>query len=358
MLHITTLNTKNEEGYREFLANVPDSLIYATLEYRNFLMEVLPGEPHYLIACSGQDIVGALPCFRCFRKGVGTVINSLPWYGSHGACIVLPGREDDVRESLLVAYWEMATAVDVLTATLILSPFENDQVDLYRKILCPQTLDYRIGQITHLPEPGPDLAGRLEKTLTQKTRNLIRKSLKQGFRLENHDDLSAWQFLYETHQENMAAINGRAKPWTHFLELRERLPKGWRTVSLAFLDDIPVAALLLLHYNFTVEYFTPVIKFGFRSLQPLSFLIWHGMLQAAERGYQRWNWGGTWLNQTSLHHFKAGWGARDYPYTYLVNAREENLPRMNARVEDLMKEFPFYFIYPFAQLRETHASKS
>lgn len=55
--------------------------------------------------------------------------------------------------------------------------------------------------------------------------------------------------------------------------------------SIASLDGRPVAALLLLYFNRTVEYFAPVIEHEYRSRQPLSFLIWQGMLDAVHRGY-------------------------------------------------------------------------
>ncbi|MGH8643133.1 MAG: GNAT family N-acetyltransferase [Gammaproteobacteria bacterium] len=357
MIRISRLDASSENEYRRLLAANPDALIYATPEYRDFLSAVLAGEPVYLIARSGEEAVGALPCFRCCHDGVGVVLNSLPWYGSHGGCIVSERNAQGVREALLAAYLEMGTASDVISAVLILTPFEEDRRNLYQDTLRPSAIDHRVGQITSLPSPGAGLIERLDKTVTQKTRNLIRKALKQGFRMEIRDDESTWRFLHQTHEENMAAIGGRAKPWAHFVALREKLPTDWRSLFVAYLDDKPVAALLLLYYKITVEYFTPVIKHKYRPLQPLTFLIWHAMVDAAERGCRRWNWGGTWNSQVSLHHFKAGWGARDCPYTYFINADRDAVAWMRARRQMLLAAFPCYYLYPFAQLEETNVAK-
>ena len=157
---------------------------------------------------------------------------------------------------------------------------------------------------------------------------MVRKALQQGFALHITDADWAWRFLYETHVENLQALGGQAKPWSHFIALRTHIPAHWRRVFVATLADQPVAALLLLYFNQTVEYITPVIRHAYRSQQPLSFLIWHAMLWASREGYRWWKaGGGTWLAQPSLYHFKAGWGAIDLPYTYLINVSEQVVSR-------------------------------
>jgi Uncharacterized protein involved in methicillin resistance len=109
---------------------------------------------------------------------------------------------------------------------------------------------------------------------------------------------------------------------------------------------VPVAALLLLYFNGTVEYITPVVKDAYRSRQPLSFLIYNAMLEAASDGYKIWNWGGTWSLQKSLHHFKEGWGAVELPYTYLISIRKDCVTRGKNNFEELRAAFPFYYIVP------------
>ena len=109
----------------------------------------------------------------------------------------------------------------------------------------------------------------------------------------------------------MSAIGGRAKPWGHFAAMRELIPAAWRQLFVTRLDGEPVSAMLLFRFNQTVDNITPVIRHEFRSRQPLSFAIWHAMLDAVRSGFRWWNWGGTWETQQSLHHFKRGWGAAE-----------------------------------------------
>jgi len=350
MIRVDSLASADEAEYRELLLSDPEHLVYASPEYRDFLCAAAGGEPRYLAARDARGLAGCLPCFTAHVEGIGTIINSLPWYGRHGGCVLAPRVAFEARTALLERYAELVRAPDVLSATMILAPGEDAHLDEYRARLRPVVEDLRIGQFTALPEDGAGLEDRLERAIPQKTRNLARKARKQGFELGVRDDDDAWRFLYEAHCENMLAMNGRAKPREHFAALRRRLPPAMRRVTLAFSGGEPVAALLLLYFNRTVEYFTPVIRHEHRPRQPLSFLIWHAMLDAAARGYRWWNWGGTWASQKSLHHFKAGWGAVDRPYRYLVCATAHGIASLREHRVRLAQVCPYYYLFPYDRL--------
>ena len=344
---VVELSPELEAEYSRFVASDGDAMIYATLAYRNFLQDAIGGTPRYLVARAANRIVGVLPSFVASHERFGTVVNSLPWYGSHGACQVA----SDVpvaRPSLLRELWR-TVAHDAWFSTIVLTPAETLEVQQYLAAFPDAILDGRIGQITTLPERGSgDTERQLEALCLQKTRNLVRKSRQQGFAVELADHDEAWAFLHETHRENMRAIGGKAKPWSHFAAMRSNLPVDWRQLLLVTLRGQAVAALLLFRYNRTVEYITPVIRHEFRPLQPLSFAIWHGMINAVRDGYRYWNWGGTWPSQRTLHHFKAGWGATDRPYQYVVHASGPGLEAWRSHRQEIVAAFPYYFLYPFA----------
>ncbi len=349
MIRVVRLEEESMGAYRQFLSEEPQAMIYASPEYAHFLANVVTGEFQCLLAFEGDDIVGSLPYFRTEHPDLGCVINSLPWYGSHGGCTLSSKARSEVRAELLLAYRRMLGSQDVLSSTMILTPSESTHLEEYRRAIEPYLVDRRIGQVTCLPGQEEDLEDGLAKRVAQKTRNLIRKSLKQGFSIEATEEEEAWRFLSDTHHANMHAIGGKAKPWHHFLALRKCLPGDWHRLWVATADGQPVAALLLLYFNQTVEYFTPVILHEYRFRQPLSYLIWHAMLDAARRGYRWWNWGGTWLSQKSLHHFKAGWGAGDEPYWYLINTNESALARLRANQTMVQAAFPYYYTHPYSE---------
>ena len=375
---ITTLSPRWEPAYRAFLAANDQALIHASVEYGNFLGQVVDGERVTFLAIDGERIVGALPLMICTRSEIGTVVNSLPWYGSHGGCVIAAGAPTDTRSSLLAAYQSFIARDDLLSATLVLSPFEQSQLSSYTERLQPYLTDQRIGQITPLPKrpaedsfpltPSPSSASGegskqysqqiendLLMTYRQKTRNVVRKSLRQGFNLRQDDGDEAWEFLYATHRENMLALGGKAKPWEHFTALRATIPAKMRQLYVASDGSTDAAAMLLLYFNRTVEYFTPVIRHEFRERQPLTFLIHRAMHEAVESGYRLWNWGGTWVGQTSLHHFKQGWGADDWHYTYLIHTTDDGVARLRGLRERLGQLFPWYYVFPYDRLAQQAA---
>ncbi len=351
MIEIREYNLSDALTYDQCLLSAPQNLIYPTRPFLAFLQEATGSEWHCHLAEEDGHVLGVFPYLVKRDERFGAVYNSLPWYGSYGGCSLAGNAGLEVRKALAAAWGDMLqNSTDFFTGTTVLSPFEDPHRNLYFAFQGDVTVDYRIGQVTPLPALGPDLDNRLIAIFSSKTRNLVRKSLKQSFSLIATDDEWAWAFLCETHHENMAAIGGNPKPRGHFDALRRHVPEGWRELLVAIIDDQPAAAMLVLFFNKTIEYITPAIKHGYRSQQPLSFLIWHGMLRGVERGFRWWNWGGTWHAQKSLHHFKAGWGAMDMPYSYLITAGDGALERLRRDTPAVQAAFPYFYLYPYHRL--------
>jgi hypothetical protein len=322
-------------------------MVYSTLEWRNFLSDAAGGEARYLVADDQGRLVGVLPSFHRHASQFGTVVNSLPWFGSHGGCTLAPNGPEPRR--LLLTEFARTLPADLVSATVVLTPEETaDAASSYYGVLGAVAEDTRTGQVTELPAGAADPEARLEELILQKTRNLVRKSLRQQFERVCTLDAWAWDFLVDLHTRNISAIGGKAKPASHFGALKRSLPARWLRLSVALHRGKPVAALLLVRYNRTVEYLIPVVEHEARPQQAMSFLIWHELLDAARDGFRWWNWGGTWASQRSLHHFKRGWGAVDRPYSYVVAVPEDRREWLRSNASSLADGFPYYYVYPFA----------
>lgn len=329
---------------------LPDAALYDTAPWRGFL-EAVTGSPWSgLLALRGGEPAGYLG-WHVRRGPLGAVLNSHPWYGTPGGCRVAPG-DDEARRALLRAFDEATAGLDRLASVFVLTPDETRHLDDYRAILGPITLDWRLGQVNALTAaPSPPLPRILEQA-SGKTRNLIRKALRQGFEVAVDEGSDAWDFLVDTHHRNLAAIGGRAKPAAHFAALRRHLPPGSRRLWIARDRGRPVAALLVAEAHGTVEYLTPVIEAEVRSRQPLSGLIVAAMSDAMQRHAHTWNWGGTWLTQHGLHHFKRGWGAVERRYAYVISATPGARARIREHLADVVHHYPWFYVYPFDQLTE------
>ena len=207
--------------------------------------------------------------------------------------------------------------------------------------------DYRIGQFSRI---GRDVnhAEALMESFHHKTRNVVRKAQKQQFTASVDNRMIG--FLFDVHRENLAAIGGRAKSHAFF----EQFPRGFREnddyrIWVARDGEEPVAALLLFYHRTTVEYYMPVVREAYRERQALSLLIFESMVDASQRGYTLWNWGGTWATQEGLHLFKSRWGTHDTPYTYYVQVNDVRV--YHATRNDLLAEYPDFFVIPFSLLK-------
>lgn len=354
-LKIRAMTTDDAISYEKFVGRNAFFPLYGNRRFLNFLECVAECKAHVLLAFDGSNIVGSLPFAVAEHEGVGRVVNSLPWYGSHGSVVVdrslvANGAGEDVISALLAEFVRTIDGADLLSSTMILLPDQEIHIAVYDRILRPVQKDHRISQITELPR-NPDRATEdLEALFKQKTRNLVRKSRKQGFAEAVTDETWAWDFLVKTHADNMTAIGGRAKPESHFQAMRASLPPDMLRLSMCLSDGIPTAAMLVFKIGGVYEYITPVIVQEFRSRQPLTFLIWMAMLEAVRSGYARWNWGGTWVGQEDLHHFKAGLGGIDRPYSYLISATEAGIAKLREVKPQLSSLFPNFYVYPYSEL--------
>jgi lipid II:glycine glycyltransferase (peptidoglycan interpeptide bridge formation enzyme) len=207
--------------------------------------------------------------------------------------------------------------------------------------------DIRIGQLTDIA-CDTNHAATLMQRYHSKTRNMVRKAEKQGFGVSIEND--AFDFLYNTHLENMQVIGGTAKSPAFFEAVAKHFVAGKDyNIWVARHNNVPIAAMLLFYFSDMVEYFTPVIVEQWREAQPLSLLIYHAMIAASQAGYKQWNWGGTWVNQEGVYHFKKRWGAEDRRYHYYTHIQNPAL--YTTTPAELLQHYPGFFMLPFSALK-------
>ncbi len=151
-IRIEKLSEKNEQEYKEWLLSLDTSLLYASLNYRNFLSHILEkSESIYLLAYMQDRLVGALPTFIKLNNRFGYVLNSLPFFGSNGGIITnsqIKNRKS-INLALMEAYFSIAKYYRVVVSTLISNPLDP-MIDFYETYTLYTYRDERIGQITKL----------------------------------------------------------------------------------------------------------------------------------------------------------------------------------------------------------------
>jgi hypothetical protein len=338
-MHIDILTEARYAAYEAFLLDHPNTLVYQSSRYMSLIQDLLGCRQATLVAVQDDGTLsGALPLMEADGP-YGTVVNSLPFYGSNGGLIC----NDPIACNLLAdAYNAKVAMPGVAAATVIENPLLANSVVPWRQELT----DERIGQFTRVGHLA-DHEVALMDSFHYKTRNMIRKAEKLGTTIDIEND--AMDFLFQFHVQNMGEIGGQAKPRRFF----ELIPKYFRAgtdykIYVTRLAGDPIAAILLFYFNRTVEYFTPVIRKEFRSTQGLSASIYRAMCDSSKAGFQWWNWGGTWLSQDGVYRFKSRWGTQDFPYRYYTTVSNAQLYQATPR--ELLSKYAFFYTIPFSAL--------
>lgn len=72
------------------------------------------------------------------------------------------------------------------------------------------------------------------------------------------------------------------------------------------------------------------------------------MKDSIHAGYNRWNWGGTWITQEGVYNFKKKWGTEDYPYYYYNKIYDKKI--LEIEKQELLEEFEYFYVIPFSVL--------
>ena len=351
-IEIKILTSGLEQDYEQLLQESTVSKFNHSLRYRSFLKEILStSEDRYLCAFEEGQLLAVLPVF--IKQGpLGAVVNSLPFYGSHGGIVGVPNLDRRVSKVLLDALNDVCLEVDALTCTVIESPWETDK-ECYASYAA-DLFDERIGQITCLPDC--DVESNVEERLMplyhQKTRNMVRKGLKGGFEVGHDDSSSTLNELHSIHDDNIRGLGGVAKPMSVFQAMQRtfKYNDDYR-IYTARKDGQIVSALLLFYFKNTVEYYTPATLESYRRQQPSSLLIFRAMRDAVvERAAKYWNWGGTWLSQGGVYQFKSRWGTSDFPYRYHIKKYASLEILQNITKEGSLRDYPGFYVFPFSKL--------
>lgn len=323
-----------------FVAGHPEGLVYYTPVFRDYLAKMLGARSLGRLALENGRVVGVMPLLALDGPH-GTVINSLPFFGSNGGVLAETAAAEQV---LRKEYEKLASAGGVALSVWISHPF--------MEVLSPshEYQDERIAQWTDLTV---ECVGGLPGGIDSSARRNVGKAESSGVLVREAPD--ALGFLEEVHRENMAAIGGRAKPHDFFLCLPETMTYGrdWR-LYVAERNGEMLAALLTFEAGRTVEYVMPAVRESARGLQPTAAILARAMGDARSRGFTRWNWGGTWLTQEGVYRFKKKWGAAERRYSYFITLNDQSLLALTAG--QLADAYPWFYTLPYHLLSKGAAS--
>lgn len=360
-----TIEIESEAPFDDLKLSEHQKMLYCSEHFYRFLKQLLPeAQFRYICVFDNGSVVAYIPIVIQKAK-FGKVANSLPFFGSHGSLISQKSL-DKTFSSLLVKFLiDWVDQEKISTFTLIENPFFDQHIFWNefgkRTKIFKALYDQRLSQITYLPKI--DLQENIDEKLLShfhaKTRNVVRKSLKQGFSLLKDNSEQAFRDLFELHCQNMHDIGGKAKTWSVFEKIKDSFIAGeeFQIYRAKTKNGDTAAMLLLLFSSKYIEYFTPVIAPAYRSTQPLSFLIYSVMRDAVIDGhFVYWNWGGTWMSQDGVYRFKARWGAQEKRYEYITWIRRSQCKDIFENLNFYVEQTPFFYICPKATSRSKNVN--
>jgi hypothetical protein len=356
-MYVTEATDYTEE-YRRLVRDASGGMLYHSLAWRELLDRMLDAAvPHYLVAVEDGTVVGALPTFVYENEQFGNVLNSLPFFGSHGGVVVRddisPSRRRKIKTTLLS--YAQSTVVperDCILSTIITTPYEDDE-DIYERELSVDFRDYRIGQIKEFTD---DSRGDLLYDVEKRCRTAVRKARKAGVTIRKSTDIAAdIERLRDGHIAHMASIDGYAKPNAFFSELPNIFEQGTEyDLYLAEYEGNIICLVLLCYFGEFVEYLLPVTDPEYRSKYPTNLLIYEAMQDAMDRGFRYWNFGGTWESQGGVYRFKRSFEPTDIEYNYYINTHGDITQILSTPPEQLRTEYEYCYVVPFDELDENN----
>ncbi|OPY62542.1 MAG: FemAB family protein [Pelotomaculum sp. PtaU1.Bin065] len=356
-LAIVTNKKYLDEITKDILRNVLLSCPWSTFYHDFFNMRLIKkltkAVSSYLIASDKERIVGFLP--YAVQDGVwGTVVNSLPYYGSYGSAAITDHAPPETEELLYQALLDECVKANAVCLTVITSPFDtNGHRTQVQSLLKPTYINQRNCQITHLPlYSGESREVYEEKVMTTfegRARTAIRKARKEKFtirRTENEDEALEFAAI---HKQNIGGKGGIFKEKEFFIEAFRASLVSPDNAEIAIITEGEkiIAGVVLFYFKDTVEYHTTCLREKYKSLGLLNLIIFERMVDAGMKGYRYWNFGGTWKSQEGVYRFKKSFGAFDYQYEYLTVFFRDLETVKSSTAEQIRQFYPHCFVIPF-----------
>ena len=347
MLRVERVPIRDLPDYESFLTSASVAMMTHSTEWLQMLGEITGTLPQAVVAWDEEGLAGVLPFVISPDYGEGRVLNSLPFFGSHGGPVCRSGlKEMRVLEALTASFDQVARESECRSATLILTPFETRLEDL-RQIVKPDEEDFRIGQIALLPQDSERI---LPDLVEGKRRNNIRNAERKGVTVRERCDDEALEWLRSMHEAGIGAKGGLTKPHAFFAWAKRSARSGGMCRFLfAERGGRIEAGMLVCCFAGSWGYLVPALDKQVQDGNALSLLVYEGMRRAVKEGALKWNFGGTWETQHGVYRFKKQFGAIEFPYHYFVRVYDRTM--LGLSQSRLSKAFPYFYSIPFRMVQ-------
>jgi FemAB-related protein (PEP-CTERM system-associated) len=309
-IEIRELAEHEDASWDEFVTRHPHGSPFHLLAWKRTIEESFPYEPRYLLAANGGTIRGVLPLFLVQNPIVGKVLLSTPFavYGgiladSQAVLGALHECVSKLGAELRVDYVELRNSHPEQCGG-------NPNVDRYVAFSKALTHD--------------DQA--LMESLPKKTRNMVRKALKQPF--EVRYGVRDNRLFDQLHSRNMRRLGTPNFPRRYFDRLLANFAE-MADLREVWLGDQLMAASINIYFRGDVHTYHAAADTRHNALSPNTFMYFDHLRWAGQHGFSTFDFGRCKRN-TGVFEFKKHWGTvmRELPYEVILINRK-NLPNFS-----------------------------
>jgi lipid II:glycine glycyltransferase (peptidoglycan interpeptide bridge formation enzyme) len=345
---ICFLENKHESLYEEFILKSKNSILYHSVIYKKFLGNTLPNTVHkYIIVIKKNKVIASFPCvIKLSEKG--NILNSLPFFGSHGSLLGFEKLTNYEVKKVFSKLNDLIIKYNILSTTIV-DGYNKNNYSIFNKFFKPRVVEKRISQITDLSHfkkfNKNDISYNLLNYFEGKRRTDIRKGIKNKFNFSIDNSLESLENLFKIHVDNIKILGGVSKDWKIFKSLYDIYIKNNQCNIFTLKDNNKIiCSLLLIYFKDTVYYFIPGVLNNYKPLSVMSSIIFYAMIDSINKGYSYWDWGGSWISQESLIKFKSSWKSNNKEYSYYINYSK----LINSYSKDeILNNYKYFYVRPF-----------
>ena len=302
-------------AWDEFVLQHPHATPFHLLAWKRTIEESFGYEPRYLFASDSTGIRGVLPLFFIKNPVVGRVLISAPF-------AVYAGILADSPEALRALH---------KAAVKLGHELNVDYIELRNSRREQCVNEPNVDRYVTFSQEIVEGEEKLLECIPKKTRNLVRKSLKQPFEmLYSVSDLRNFEDLYA---RNMRRLGTPCFP-SHYFQALVRNFGNLVDVREVRLNGQPMAASMNFLFRGEMHIYYAAADTRYNALGPNTFMYFDHLRWAGKAGLRTFDFGRCKRN-TGVFEFKRHWNTtmRELPYEIILVRRKElpNFTPTNSR---------------------------
>lgn len=292
-----------------FVLREPTATFFHLSGWRRVVERVYGHRTHYLAAVQNGVVTGVLPLVHVRSPLLGSALISNAFCVGGGIAASEPAAIQRLAQAAIALGQELNTSYIELRSERAMLPDWHVKSDVYAGFRRPLALS----EAENL------------KAIPRKKRADVRKSLKNGLRVDRSGDLDSFYRMYAESVRNLGTPVFSKKFLAEICAVFGRDCE----ISVVHGDQGPVAGLVSFYFKDRVMPYYGAGSAGARPTHAFDYLYWTQMLQAMERGAGVFDFGRSKYG-TGAFNYKTFWGFEPEPLEYqyhLIGARD--VPNVN-----------------------------